>query len=399
MVGAWGGDPTWAPSSGAGRRVGLTGSTRGGHDEAVVAPPTSRTAALLGADGPVGKRLAGRLATDPATVARAISAQAPDLATVLAGADTLFVLGPSAGPDVTGTGGSELDLASIHHVLEVAAGVGVGSIVALSSAMVYGASASNPVPLTEAAPLRPVAEATHAVTRTELERVLAEWSDRHPGVPVAVLRPVVTVSRDRAGWLRRSPWARRGLAVDGADPPRQFLHADDLVSALVVAGERRLDGAYNVAPDGWLAADTFRQLEGPTPRLHLGPALAERLTAWGFRVGLTSVPPGILPYARHPWVVANDRLEGEGWRPQHTSEEAFVEADLAGPLRSLSPRVRQELSLATVAAVAAAAVAGAVVFVRRLRRRTAPNNAVVRQDSERFSARVTRARSSCPPRR
>jgi nucleoside-diphosphate-sugar epimerase len=315
--------------------------------------------------------LADRLAADPTVALRSVRPDAPDLGAGLAGVDTLFVLGPSSGIDVTGTGGSHLDLTGIRTVLDAAGRARVTSIVALSSAMVYGAWPDNPVPLTEEAPLRPDAEATHAVLRAELERLLAVWSDDHPDVAVAVLRPVVTVSSEQADWLRRSPWSRKGLEVAEADPPRQFLHVDDLVAALVLAAERRLRGAYNVAPDGWLAPDTFRELEGPTPRLRLGPALAQRVATWGFRTGLTTAPPEVLPYTIHPWVVANDRLKQAGWSPQLSSEEAFVEADLAGPWRSLSPRARQELSLAALFAVAVAGAIAVFSVVRRIRRRSA----------------------------
>ena len=49
------------------------------------------------------------------------------------------------------------------------------------------------------------------------------------------------------------------------DPPAQFLHLDDLASAVVLAAEQQLDGVYNVAPDGWVAGERVRALAGAVP--------------------------------------------------------------------------------------------------------------------------------------
>ena len=59
------------------------------------------------------------------------------------------------------------------------------------------------------------------------------------------------------------------------DPPAQFLHLDDLAAAVVLAAEQRLDGVYNVAPDGWVAGERVRALAGAVPRLKL-PDRADR---------------------------------------------------------------------------------------------------------------------------
>ena len=53
--------------------------------------------------------------------------------------------------------------------------------VLLSSATVYGAWANNPVPLTEAATLRPNPELEFAVRAAERERIASDWKDEHPG--------------------------------------------------------------------------------------------------------------------------------------------------------------------------------------------------------------------------
>lgn len=335
----------------------------------------ARVVAVLGSGTSVAQRLTARLAADPSVVPRTVGATelaggVAELAgdAALSGAGALFVVGPAVGPDLMGTGGAALDLDTIRRAIDAASRHGITHVVALSSAMVYGGWANNPVPLTEDAPLRPDPSLPLAVHCAELERLLGDWAAERDDRTVAVLRPVVTVSGERAAWLRRSPWVRNRVRLGDADPPRQFVHVDDVVDALVVAWRERLDGAFNVAPDGWLAPDAFRELEGPLPRITLGPALGAAFASWRRRAGLDG-GADLLPFTTQPWVVANDRLRRAGWRPSHTNEEAFVEADAAGPLRSLSPRARQELSLVALGATVAAAVVATVLVVLRRRRR------------------------------
>ncbi len=67
-------------------------------------------------------------------------------------------------------------------------------------------------------------------------------------------------------------------------------------------------------------------------------------------------------------MVANDRLRATGWEPRLHSDEVYVEADPGGPLASMSPRRRQELSLIGVALAVVGAIGGVAWLVRRSRR-------------------------------
>ena len=104
------------------------------------------------------------------------------------------------------------------------------------------------------------------------------------------------------------------------------------------------------------------------------PALPEELLArwlrWSWAVGLGEVPPAVVPYLVHPWVVANDRLVATGWTQTTSNEEAYVAGHEASAIESISPRKRQELALGAAAGAIAATAAGIAVAVRRRRRRT-----------------------------
>jgi nucleoside-diphosphate-sugar epimerase len=262
------------------------------------------------------------------------------------------------------------DVDVVRRVLDAAGSTGVPHVVLLSSATVYGAWSNNPVPLTEEATLRPNPGFAFAAERAEIERLAAEWRDAHPGSTVTVLRPVRTAAAGVSDWL--SATLRPGAAVpESADePPVQFLHLDDLAAAVDLARRQRLDGAFNVAPDGTIPGDEVRSLTGAPPKVPLPERVAGRLVTWGFRWGIGPTPPELVPYTLHPWVVANDRLKAQGWSARVTNEEACVEAHEAGPWATMSPRRRQELALGVAGAGIVGLVTGAGLLVRRwLRRR------------------------------
>ncbi len=330
---------------------------------------------VTGAAGALGRRVCALAAADP-EVERVVALdrrgpQGVDLATedlkpLLEGAHVLVHLAQSEGigqePPV---GDPVRDGRLAQIVLEAASAVGIGHVVLLSSATAYGAWANNPVPLTEAAPLRPNPGVGFAAEKAELERVAADWHDDHPGVTVAVLRPTVTVGRDSSGWLARALTRATPIPLTDEDPPAQFLDLDDLAAAVDLARRARLDGARNVAPDGWVDGETARALAGVSPRLRLPERVAVRLAGWRWRWGASPTPPALLPYTVFPWVVANDRLRADGWAPTATNEEAFVASHRAGPWATLSPRRRQEIALGVTGLAILGAVAGVVAAIRR----------------------------------
>ncbi len=255
---------------------------------------------VTGAASALGRRVTELAAADPAVEAvialdqRALQppidgvrAQVVDLAAVdlkplFEGATSVVHLAQAPGPEMLAGHGLG-DGALARRVLEAASAVGTEHVVLLSSALVYGAWANNPVPITEDAPLRPNPGVTVASEKAELERTAAEWRDAHPAATVALLRPTVTVSADGNGWLARALARSGAVPVADDEPPAQFLDVDDLATAVDLARSARLDGPRNVAPDGWISGDTVRSLAGGAPRVRLPERVALRLAALGWR--------------------------------------------------------------------------------------------------------------------
>ena len=346
---------------------------------------------VTGAAGFVGHRVLERLAAGQARVvaidavpmgeAAGVEPWLIDLArdpgdrvrSAMAGAATVIHLAWShSDPPAPGAAVPFPNLKALRAVLDAAAGAGVGQLVHVSSATVYGAWADNPVPLREDAPLRPNPGFRYAVEKGEAERAVADWADDHPEVRVAILRPTVTVGstgpalyQGLAGTVTPQPTTAR---------PMQFLDVADCVGAVLFASEHGLRGVFNVAPDGWIDLDRARAIIGGLARLRLPEGLQAMVASLGWRLLRTGTPAEARPYSVHPWVVANDRLRAEGWAPTRTNEEALAGSVDRRQWSDLPNNPRDEALLIAagiglVAAGGAAAVATAAAAYRMWQRR------------------------------
>src|SRR5215207_6090862 len=236
--------------------------------------------------------------------------------------------------------------------------------------LVHLATVVDPIP-DETLMARVNIEGTRRVLEAaaDVERLLGDWREEHPAVTVTTLRSAPVLGAGAERLPSRLLLGRPPLRVRGASPPVQVVHVDDLVDALLLAVGHDLPGTYNVAADGWLGADDARALLPRSLLPALPEELLERMLRRLWASGLGDIPPTVVPYLVHPWVVANDRLHAAGWDPRHTNEEAIIEG-----LDSLpAPSYARSLVLAAGGAVVAGVVAGLGWRwrIRRRRRRSA----------------------------
>jgi len=317
------------------------------------------------ADAPDVTRLVGIDVREPARRVHGLEFHRADVAhselqPLFEGVDVVVHLASVVDPIPDESLMARVNVEGTRRVLIAAAAVGVHKVVRVSSAAAYGAWANNPVPLTEDAPLRPNPGFSPAVQAAEVERLLAEWRDDHPAVIVTTLRTAPVFGPGAERLPSRLVLGHPPLRVSGASPPVQATHVDDLVGALELVVREDHAGTFNVASDGWLDHDTARSLLPRSGVPALPAQLLERVLARSWASGLGDIPPGVVPYLEHPWVVANDRLKALGWQPAHTNEQA-IQAGLAalGPTKPLIPRG---------ALLAGAALLGTAVLVYLTRR-------------------------------
>lgn len=299
---------------------------------------------------------------------RTVDLLTDDLASVFGDASTVVHLASVLAPASRGADAGR-DPELTRRVIDAARTAGVQALVLMSSATAYGAWPDNPVPLTEDAPLRPNPGFAFAHEKVEIERMAEQLRRDEPDMRVVVLRPTVTLAEGERSWVSQVLAEAAAVSAGDIDPPVQFLHFDDLASATVLAALGSLEGAYNVAPDGWIPPDSMRGF-ATLPRPRVPVWVADLLTGVRFNLGLSATPPEILPWTIHPWVVANDRLRAAGWTPTHTNEEAYVAGTAPGPLDTLSPKRRQEIALGVAGGALVAAAGAAGWWIRSRTRRS-----------------------------
>ncbi|HEU0132604.1 MAG TPA: NAD-dependent epimerase/dehydratase family protein [Mycobacteriales bacterium] len=348
-----------------------------------------RVVAVTGAAGTLGAGVVRRLAAtdgvrevvaidvEPVPEAdrvrpRTADVRDPLLAQALAGVDALVHLAGLHHPDVTPAERRAANVRGTANVLEAAGAAGVRHVTLVTSAMVYGACADNPVPLDEDAPLRAERDDSLVGDFVEVERQAESHRHTDPRVTVAVLRPATLVGPGADSVLTRHFESRRLLVVRGTAPLWQFVHIADLEAACVLAATRCLDGPFDVAPDGWLTQAEVEAVSGKR-RLELPPAVAFATAERLHRAGVTRAPASELAYLTAPWVVAGHRLRAEGWRPEYSNVEALrAQLALAAEHTAFGARRvgREEATRAAAgAAGATAALLGAAAVVRARRRR------------------------------
>jgi nucleoside-diphosphate-sugar epimerase len=323
---------------------------------------------VTGASWPLGRRVVERLRAKGSFDVREIERGRSDALDLVDGdrCDVIVHLAPGDHDALASRGRSAV--LGTPEILAFATRLGTRHIVLLSSAMVYGAWPNNPVPLTEEAALRPDFGFAFARQLATVEQMIDDWCSDDAARTSCVLRPVPAMAADGTSSLVRALAAGMGGRLGEDDVPAQFLHLDDLASAVVLVVERELSGVYNVAPDGHVPGSRVRSLWGMAPRLRLPDRVAEVVgdLRWRFQRG--PIPPGLRPYVRSPWLVSNGRLRAEGWSPTVTNEQSFVEGTEAKWWTMLTPKRRQEIALGGMVTVIVTSLFASLVWWRRRRR-------------------------------
>lgn len=331
-----------------------------------------RLLGLLGGDDAVD-RIIGLDAAEPSLVSPKLEfhhtdVRDPRLPKILAGADVLVHLAWVVDPIRDEREMWSANVEGTRNVFLGAAAAGLSKIVYTSSATVYGAHPDNDFPLTEGSPLRANVDLAYAAHKLEAERFIEAFREDHPGTVVTVLRPAIVFGPNVENFVSRYFESPRLLVVKGYRPPWQFVHEEDVASALYHAVANDLDGAYNVSADGWLPHAETLELSGKKEAV-LPEAVAFSAAERLWRAGLSLGPPAELHYIMHPWVVDNARLRETGWAPRHSNRSTLQETlETHRPWVTVGRWRARRTDVARGAAAAVAAVA-ALAIARKRRKR------------------------------
>jgi len=245
---------------------------------------------------------------------------------LLAGIDAVAHFAFRLRPSHDAAADRALNVEATAALLDACTSAGVRHFVYSSSAVVYGAQPGPAVPHPETDPLDPVPGFRYGEHKVEVERLLAAFAAAHPATSVTVLRPCVVLAPGAANFVT-DLLALRWLPVTaGDDPEMQFLHIDDLVTAVLGILERRAAGAFNLAGEGTIRWREVIRLGGSRP-LPFPPRLLAGLANLTWRARLQSrSPAGGLEMIRYPWLADTSRARTLlGWQPRYSSRRV-VEA-------------------------------------------------------------------------
>jgi UDP-glucose 4-epimerase len=216
----------------------------------------------------------------------------------------------------------------------------VRKLVFKSSAHYYGSGQDDPAFWSE--DLRRMHEPRTPLKQdvVEAEAAVADFSEKNPQVTVTALRfcnvlgPDIMTSHARLFGLPLVPM------ILGFDPRYQFIHADDVVSALEYAVDHDLPGVYNAAPDGVLAFSEVIGLVGRRPLPILPPwgtgLSASMLRRFGFQL-----PPEMMLQLRYGRGLDNRKLKAAGFHFKYTTRETVMKFGEHMRLRSVLRGVKE----------------------------------------------------------
>jgi nucleoside-diphosphate-sugar epimerase len=223
-----------------------------------------------------------------------------------------------------------VNITGTELLLKAAQDAGVQKVVYTSSSAVFGSPKQNPV--TEQTPLAP-GEA-YGRAKAEGERICAGYV--RTGLDISIVRPRTILGHGRLGIFQiLFEWIFEGANVPvlgAGDNLYQFVHADDLADACILAGERPGPETYNCG------AERFGSMRGALEHLcrHAGTGSKVRSVpmtpaVWAMQLssalGLSPLGPyHALMYGRSMYFDISKAKSQLGWQPRYSNDEMLVQS-------------------------------------------------------------------------
>ncbi len=223
-----------------------------------------------------------------------------------------------------------VNITGTEVLLDACEAAGVEKVVSTSSSAVFGVPEHNPVmPDTPPSPREPYGQA-----KLEAEHLCRAAVSR--GLDVSIIRPRTILGHGRLGiFAILFDWIADGVDVfvlGSGDNVYQFVHADDLADACILAGDRSGPSTYNIG------AGEFGTMRETLEALcaHAGTGAKVRSLPAGLAAAamrLTSTL-GLTPFATYHWLMYGNSMwfdttnaEADlGWKPRWSNAEMFAQS-------------------------------------------------------------------------
>lgn len=213
-------------------------------------------------------------------------------------------------------------------MLEAARRAGVAKVVYTSSSAIYGVPRQNPV--TEATP--PAPGEAYGAAKLAGERLCRQYAAH--GLDVSIVRPRTILGFGRLGIFQiLFEWIREGANVPvlgSGDNVYQFVHADDLAEACLLAGDRPGPDDFNCG------AAEFGTMRAALEHLCAHAGTGSRVRSVPMRAAVAGMRAtsalGVSPlgayhslmYGRSMYFDITKARTTLGWEPRHSNESMFV---------------------------------------------------------------------------
>jgi nucleoside-diphosphate-sugar epimerase len=216
------------------------------------------------------------------------------------------------------------------NVLLAAREAGVAKVVSTSSSAIFGIPEANPV--VEDTPAKPL----EAYGRAKLEAEVLCHEAAASGLDVSIVRPRTILGHGRLGIMAiLFELVAEGAPVfvlDGGHNRYQFIHAEDLAAACLLAGDRAGPETYNIgATEFGTMRETLQALVDHAGTGSRVRSLPSRPAALGMQLVSRL---GQAPFAPYHWLLYGESLwfdttkaqDQLGWKPRHSNAEMVVES-------------------------------------------------------------------------
>lgn len=209
------------------------------------------------------------------------------------------------------------------QLLKLVEEVRARKLVLLSSATLYGPSATSASFMTEEAPLLGAGNVPDLSDDISLDMMVQSFFWKSPETETVILRPVHVVGPHLDNLATRYLRSARVPRLLGFDPMMQIVHEDDVVEAIEKALAPGVHGVFNVVGQSQAPLSRLLSVRGATGIPLPGPLLKaalERAFSWR----LSSVDAGELAFLRYSCLVDGRRARDElGFVPHRSLRETL----------------------------------------------------------------------------
>lgn len=220
-------------------------------------------------------------------------------------------------------GGSRRLVEGAVHLLKLVEQVKARKLVLVSSATLYGPSATSGSFLSEEAPLLAAGNVPDLADDISLDMMVQSFFWKSPETETVILRPVHVVGPHLDNLASRYLRAKRVPRLLGFDPMIQVVHEEDVVAAVERALAPGVRGVFNIVGQTQAPLSRLLAVRGSTAIPVPGALLRTALTR-AFSWHLSSVHAGELAFLQYSHLVDGRRATNElGFVPQRSLRETL----------------------------------------------------------------------------